>query len=116
MDKNMPLTEALFYILLACRNPNHGYGITQEVEELTNGRVTLGPGTLYGAIQSLVKKGWIEIYSEDAGSRKKKEYLITPAGKAVFVEEKLRLEELLGNAKLMEALENNTYEEGNNHD
>ena len=45
MDKNLPLTEALFYILLAVRKPNHGYGITQEVEELTNGRVTLGPGT-----------------------------------------------------------------------
>ena len=54
MDKNLPLTEAIFYILLAVRRPNHGYGITQEVEELTKGRVTLGPGTLYGAIQSLV--------------------------------------------------------------
>ena len=105
MDKNVPLTEALFYILLAVRKPNHGYGITQEVEELTNGRVVLGPGTLYGAIQSLVKKEWISIYSEDTESRKKKEYLITEAGKAVFEAEKQRLSELLKNAKLME--ENN---------
>lgn len=101
MDKNLPLTEAIFYILLAVRKPNHGYGITQEVEELTNGRVTLGPGTLYGAIQSLVKKGWIEIYSEDTESRKKKEYLITETGKAVFEEECQRLAELLHNAKLI---------------
>lgn len=102
MDKNTPLTEALFYILLAVRKPNHGYGIIQEVEELTSGRVTLGPGTLYGAIQSLVKKNWIRIYSEDTESRKKKEYLITEAGLTAFNEEKKRLEELLKNAALME--------------
>lgn len=107
MDKNLPLTEALFYILLAVRKPNHGYGITQEVEELTGGRVTLGPGTLYGAIQSLVKKGWIRIYSEDTESRKKKEYLITNEGRTVFEAEKERLNELVKNAALME---------GNNND
>lgn len=101
MDKNMPLTEALFYILLAVRKPNHGYGIIQEVEELTKGRVVLGPGTLYGAIQSLVKKDWIRIYSEDTESRKKKEYIITDAGKTAFEEEKARLQELLKNAELM---------------
>lgn len=107
MDKNLPLTEALFYILLAVRKPNHGYGITQEVEELTGGRVTLGPGTLYGAIQSLVKKDWIRIYSEDTESRKKKEYIITDEGRAVFETEKARLNELVKNATLME---------GNNND
>ncbi len=106
MDKNLPLTEALFYILLAVRKPNHGYGITQEVEELTNGRVTLGPGTLYGAIQSLVKKDWIAIYSEDTESRKKKEYLITETGRAVFEAERERLNELLKNAELMEEINN----------
>ncbi len=107
MDKNLPLTEALFYILLAVRKPNHGYGITQEIEELTGGRVTLGPGTLYGAIQSLVKKDWIRIYSEDTESRKKKEYLITDEGRAVFEAERERLNELVKNAALME---------GNNND
>ena len=101
MDQNLPLTEAIFYILLAVRKPNHGYGITQEVEELTNGRVTLGPGTLYGAIQSLVKKDWIRIYSEDTESRKKKEYILTDSGRAVFEEERQRLSELLRNAELM---------------
>jgi len=106
MDKNLPLTEALFYILLAVRKPNHGYGITQEVEELTGGRVILGPGTLYGAIQSLVKKDWIRIYSEDTESRKKKEYLITDEGRAVFEAEKARLNELVKNAALMEGNHN----------
>lgn len=102
MEKNTPLTEALFYILLAVRHPNHGYGIIQEIEEMTAGRVVLGAGTLYGAIQSLEKKGWIRIYSEDTESRKKKEYLITEQGKSVFKEEKKRLEELLENAKHMD--------------
>lgn len=102
MDKNTPLTEAIYYILLAVRKPNHGYGITQEVEQLTNGRVSLGAGTLYGAIQTLVKKGWITIYSEDTDSRKKKEYILTATGRAIFDEETKRLAELLNNAKLME--------------
>ena len=102
MEKNTPLTEALFYILLSVRKPNHGYGIIQEVEKLTDKRVVLGPGTLYGAIQTMTAKGWIEIYSEETDSRKKKEYLITDLGKAVFAEEKQRLKELLRNAELME--------------
>lgn len=101
MEKNTPLTEALFYILLAVRKPNHGYGIIQEVEELTRGRVVLGPGTLYGAIQSMQKKGWIGIYSVDTQSRKKKEYLITDLGREVFAEERERLKELVQNAELM---------------
>lgn len=101
MDKNTPLTEALYYILLAVRKPNHGYGIIQEINELTDGRVTLGPGTLYGAIQSLEKRGWIAIYSEDSASRKKKEYLITNIGREAFAEERKRLEELVKNATLM---------------
>lgn len=103
MEKNnAPLTEALFYILLTVRKPNHGYGIIQEVEQITGGRVTLGAGTLYGAIQSMEKKGWIEIYSEDTSSRKKKQYLITQTGMEVFRKERQRLEELLDNARRMD--------------
>ena len=44
-EKDNPLTEAFFYILLSLRHPNHGYGVIQEVEELTKGRVSLGAGT-----------------------------------------------------------------------
>ena len=101
-EKDLPLTEAVYYILLALRKPNHGYGITQEVQELTGGRVILGAGTLYGAIQTLQKKGWIDIYSVDMESRKKKEYVLTEQGRQVFLAEKARLAELLENAKLME--------------
>ncbi|AEV70295.1 PadR family transcriptional regulator [Acetivibrio clariflavus] len=102
MESNLPLTEAIFYILLAVRKPNHGYGIIQEVTEITGGRVILGPGTLYGAINSLLSKKWIKLYSEDKTSRKKKEYLITDDGKEVFYKEVKRLEELIHNSKLME--------------
>ncbi|MBR4760313.1 MAG: helix-turn-helix transcriptional regulator [Lachnospiraceae bacterium] len=101
-EKDLPLTEAVFYIMLALRHPNHGYGIIQEVGELTGQRVILGAGTLYGAIQTLEKKGLISIYSEDAGSRKKKEYLITDMGREVFYAERERIAELAANAELME--------------
>lgn len=101
-EKDLPLTEAVYYILLALRKPNHGYGITQEVQELTDGRVILGAGTLYGAIQTLQKKGWIDIYSVDMESRKKKEYVLTEKGREVFLAEKVRLVELLENAQLMD--------------
>ncbi len=107
MDKNIPLTEAVFYILLAVRTPNHGYGIIQEVEHLTDGRVTLGAGTLYGAIQTLEKKNWIRVYSVDTESRKKKEYVITALGREIFEQERARLEELLKNAELMKEAKGN---------
>lgn len=106
VEKDNPLTEAFYYILLALRRPNHGYGIIQEVERWTNGRVVLGAGTLYGALQTMQKRNWIEIYSVDTESRKKKEYIITEAGKEAFNAEKQRLEELLKNAELMEEAEN----------
>lgn len=101
LESNLPLTEALFYILLAVRKPNHGYGIIQEVSEITGGRLVLGPGTLYGAINSLLLKKWIRLYSEDKTSRKKKEYLITEEGKKAFFKEVERLKELIQNSKLM---------------
>jgi len=102
MDNSTPLTEALFYILLTVRTPNHGYGIIQNISEMTDGRVVLGPGTLYGAINSMLTKGWISLYSEDKESRKKKEYLITNMGKTVFENEVKRLNELIKNSKKMD--------------
>ena len=101
-NRNPPLTEALFYILLAAREPIHGYGIIQEVSEMTGGRVNLGPGTLYGAINSMLERGWILLYSADPGSRKKKEYVITGTGREVFRAELLRLRELVRNGEKMD--------------
>ena len=101
-SRNQPLTEALFYILLASRKPVHGYGIIQEVAEMTGGRVNLGPGTLYGAINVLLDRGWIVLYSAEMGSRRKKEYVITDQGRAAFAGELRRLRELVSNGGKME--------------
>ena len=96
------MTEAIYYILLSLRRANHCYGIIQEISEMTGGRVTLGPGTLYGAINSLLEKGWIVLVRADIDSRKKKEYIITDAGRAAFAAETKRLTELLENGRKME--------------
>lgn len=102
MEKNVPLTEAIYYILLAVRKPNYGYGIIQDVQNMTNDRLVLGPGTLYGAINILLDKGWIELHSEEKESRKKKNYRITEEGLAAFRDEVTRLKELVENGKYME--------------
>jgi len=92
------LTEAVFYILLSLHEPRHGYAIMQDVEKLTGGRVALGAGTLYGAINALVQKRWIAAVSAERDSRKK-EYLITDTGRGVFKGELVRLKELIRNGE-----------------
>ena len=92
------LTEAVFYILLSLTQSRHGYGIMQNVQQLANGRITLAAGTLYGAINTLLDKGWIESLPEVKESRKK-EYIITDEGLLVLKAEISRLEELLTNGK-----------------
>lgn len=99
--KQIAMTEAVYYILLSLQTPNHGYGIIQNTMELTAGRLELGAGTLYGAINTLLDKGWIRLYSEDKQSRKKKQYIITEEGILALQQEIERLEELLENGKRM---------------
>ncbi len=102
MNRDMPLSEATYYILLALIQPNHGYGIIQQVEQMTNSRVVLGAGTLYGALNSLLKKNWIKLYSEDTSSRKKKEYVLTELGLSSLKAEVSRLKGLIENSKILE--------------
>jgi DNA-binding PadR family transcriptional regulator len=92
------LTEAVFYILLSLYFPMHGYGIMQNVKELSHGRVNLGAGTLYGAINTLLEKNWIQSIPGEKDSRKK-EYQITDLGKSILKDEIARLEELIANGK-----------------
>lgn len=96
--KSGALTEVTFYILLALYTPRHGYAVMQFIEEKTGGRLLLGAGTLYGALNALLEKGWIEALPVEAGSRKK-EYRITDAGKAAVETELARLEELVRNGR-----------------
>jgi DNA-binding PadR family transcriptional regulator len=99
---NIALTEAVYYILLSLLSPRHGYGIMQNAESLSGGRVKLAAGTLYGAINSLLEKGWIAALPGEKDSRKK-EYLITEEGKAVLKAELTRLQELvLNGTRIME--------------
>lgn len=95
-SKKIVLTEAVYYILLSLYEPLHGYGIMQNIEEMSGGRVKLAAGTLYGALNTLVDKEWI-IELEEADNSRKKEYLITEEGKTVVQEEIKRLQELLDN-------------------
>ena len=99
--KGGALTEVTFYILLSLFTPKHGYAIMQFIEEKTAGRLSLGAGTLYGAINTLEEKGWIARYAEGEGG--KKEYLITALGKEIAEIELARLQELTQIAiKIME--------------
>lgn len=92
------LTEAVYYILLSLYQPMHGYGIMQTVGEWSRGRVILGAGTLYGALNTLLEKGWIQTVAAMSDSRKK-EYVITGTGKQQIDDELLRLEERLANGR-----------------
>lgn len=92
------LTEAVYYILLSLYSPMHGYGIMQNVNLMSNGRVSLGAGTLYGAINTLLKKSWI-MPVKNSDSSRKKEYIITKAGKEEVEAEIDRLNELIKNGK-----------------
>lgn len=95
--KGGALTEATFYVLLSVYKPRHGYAIMQCVANMTSGRVTLGAGTLYGIINTLVKKKWIEPCGNNNDDRKK-EYRITEEGNEIALKELYRLEELCATA------------------
>ncbi|MDO5538552.1 MAG: PadR family transcriptional regulator [Eubacteriales bacterium] len=94
--KGGALTEVTFYILLSLYTPKHGYAVMQFIEEKTGGRLSLGAGTLYGALSSLQEKGWIEPCRDSEG--RKKEYLITAQGKKIAEKELVRLNELVNTA------------------
>ncbi len=102
-DQNA-LTEGVYYILLALHTPLHGYGIMQFVKEVSRERVNLGPGTLYGAINTMLEKNWIVATVTEADSRKK-EYVITDLGREVVQNEMKRLEELLENGRNITGVE-----------
>jgi len=98
MAENIALTEAAYYILLALHKPLHGYGIMQFVGQMSEGRVRLAAGTLYGALNTLCEKGWIEELPMEAGSRKK-EYVATEAGRTVLRGEIARLQQMVRNGE-----------------
>lgn len=97
MENVGALTEVSLLILLSLYEPRHGYAVMQFIEQKTDGRLRLGAGSLYGALNNLAEKGWIVLLSEE--DRRRKEYVISSLGKQVVVGELKRLSELSHIAK-----------------
>lgn len=100
----LPLTPAVFYILLALAGgERHGYGIIKEVNLGTGGTVRLGPGTLYRSIKQLLAEGWIEESDERADpeldDQRRRYYRLTPLGRRIAAAEANRLSELVDLAR-----------------
>lgn len=92
----VPMTETGFYILLCLQTPNHGYGIVQRVEKMTDGEIRLSPGTMYGSLSKMEKDGLIGFIREE---EKRKIYQITELGRQVLELELKRIERLYRNSQ-----------------
>lgn len=77
----VPMTETGFYILFCLQKPNHGYGVVQLTEKLTNGEIKIAPGTMYGSLAKMEKDGLIRFVIEE---EKRKLYEITDLGREVL--------------------------------
>lgn len=86
-----PMTETAFFILLCLRKPNHGYGVVQMVEKMTDGAIRLTPGTMYGSLSKMEKDNIIRFIREED---KRKIYQITDLGLEVLQLERKRIERL----------------------
>ena len=99
-----PLSPAVVHILLALSaGERHGYAIMKEAAEQSEGRVRLGPGTLYRSIQNLLSAGWIEESGERAdpssGDERRRYYRLTGVGREVVMSEARRLSDLVRTAR-----------------
>ena len=99
MAEQGPMTEAMYYILLALLKPGHGYGMMQRIKELSGGRLVMGPGTLYGVLSRMSREGLIVLTSAEG---RRKNYAITGAGRDALLAEYARLKRLVADGKLME--------------
>jgi DNA-binding PadR family transcriptional regulator len=92
VDASPPLSEAVLLILLSmAEEARHGYAILKDVEELSQGRVRLSTGTLYGALRRMLDDRWIQRFKEDDAPRDRTAYQLTPAGQDVLVNEVARM-------------------------
>jgi DNA-binding PadR family transcriptional regulator len=93
--KTRPLSEPVVLILASlAQEPRHGYALLTDVEKLSEGRVCLSTGTLYGAIRRLLDDGWIERYEQEDTSRDKQAYRLTKMGRKALESEIVRLRHL----------------------
>ncbi len=92
----LPLTEATSYILLALNEPLHGYGVMQKIDQLSEGTVSVGPGTLYGAFTTLERDGLIAKVGEE---ERRKIFRLTSLGRQVLQTQIRRIEILVRHAQ-----------------
>ena len=92
----VPMTETGFYILFCLQKERNGYSITQKVKELTEGQLSISPGTMYGTLAKMEKDGLIAFVREE---EKRKLYQITELGQKILGLEIQRIERLYRNSK-----------------
>ena len=92
----VPMTESGFYILFCLQTPQHGYGISQRVKEMTAGAISISAGTMYGTLSKMENDGLIAFCREE---EKRKLYQITDLGREVLDNELKRIERLYKNSK-----------------
>jgi DNA-binding PadR family transcriptional regulator len=105
----LPLTPVVLHILLAlvdARQGKHGYAVAREVEELTEGHIRMGPGTLYGSIQRMLDSSFIEETARARRARaaaeedeRRRYYRLTPFGRRVLELEVSRLAQVVAIAR-----------------
>ena len=103
-DDFLPLTPATFHILLALADrERHGYDIMREVDERTEGKIRMGPGTLYGSIKRMLSDGLVEELDErpdpELDDERRRYYRLTDFGYRVATAEAERLAQLVKAAK-----------------
>jgi DNA-binding PadR family transcriptional regulator len=100
----LPLTPVVLHMLLALageRQGKHGYALAKEVEEVSDGQIRMGPGTLYGSIQRMIEAGLIDEATRRAADddERRRYYRITPLGRRVLELELARLNAVLAIAR-----------------
>ena len=99
ISSSMPISETAYYILMSLVDVRHGYGIIQYVEDLTDGRIRLGAGTVYGSLSRMEKDGLIRIVAVED---RRKLYQLTKAGADLLKSEIARIKEMYEHSKKVE--------------
>lgn len=97
-----PMTEAMYYVLLALSKPAHGYQLMTDIREISGGRLEMGPGTLYGVLTRLLKENLLKIKQDDG---RRKTYELTEQGKASLKAEYQRLKRMLEDGTFLEEVQ-----------
>lgn len=94
-----PMTEAMYYVLLALSKPTHGYQLMIDIKEISGGRIVMGPGTLYGVLTRLLKENLLKIKHDDG---RRKTYELTEQGNTALKAEYQRLKLMIMDGVFLE--------------